>query len=190
MSGIIRLIGFIVLAAVVGLAAFVYSGEYNVGADDTHWSIVEKLVVLARDASIARHSTDVVPPADLNSAERIRHGAGNYAAMCGGCHLEPGATTSELRRGLYPQPPDLTRADKIAGPDLATRQFWIIKHGIKGSAMAAWSNAGVDDAAIWDIVALLQQLPTLSAADYKNLVEASEGHSHAGMDDHHHHDDD
>jgi mono/diheme cytochrome c family protein len=73
----------------------------------------------------------------------------------------------------------------------AVRRFWIIKNGIKDSGMPAWSKAGVDDAAIWDLVALVQQLPTLSQTDYSTLVESSEGHVHGGADpEHHHHDDD
>jgi hypothetical protein len=62
----------------------------------------------------------------------------------------------------------------------AARQFWIIKHGVKASGMPAWSRSGVDDATIWDMVALLRNLPQLSTADYAAVVAASAGHTHAG----------
>ena len=48
-------------------------------------------------------------------------------------------------------------------------EFWVIKHGIKMSGMAAWGKTH-SDALIWDMVALLQKLPSLSPAAYKILV--------------------
>jgi hypothetical protein len=40
----------------------------------------------------------------------------------------------------------------------------------------------VDDEAIWDMVALIGELPSMSARDYHELVESSAGHSHTGAD--------
>jgi hypothetical protein len=90
---------------------------------------------------------------------------------------------SEIRPGLYPQPPNLARASIEAD-----EAFWVIKHGIKMSAMPAWGRTH-DDAAIWDMVAFLQQLPHLSPAQYRDIVarappdEDSEGaaHDHESM---------
>jgi len=134
-----------------------------------------------RDRSIEVRSRDLKVP-DLQDRALIAMGAGHYAEMCADCHRAPGAAESEIRSGLYPQPPDLTRF----APDPA-EAFWVIKHGIKMSAMPAWGVTH-DDAAVWAIVAFLQQLPTLDADAYPALTEASgEGHEHA---DHMHGDDD
>src|SRR3546814_7101354 len=70
---------------------------------------------------------------DLDDQGRIVQGAGNYDAMCTGCHLKPGVRETELSKGLYPAPPDLTRAEIDAA-----EAFWVIKHGIKASGMPAW----------------------------------------------------
>jgi len=51
--------------------------------------------------------------------------------------------------------------------------------------MPAWSKGGMEDEAIWDLAAFLKVLPTLSAADYRRQVDASPGHSHAGMTESH-----
>ncbi|MCP5279726.1 MAG: cytochrome c [Thiobacillus sp.] len=175
-------IGAVATLGVLGLTggAVVYSGLADVSADTPHGPIVYRLLETARERAIARRSTDITPPMDLDAAERQRQGAGNYAAMCADCHLVPGEENSEIRRGLYPIPPDLTRANATEGSQGAARQFWIIKHGIKASGMPAWSKGGMEDAAIWDLVAFLKKLPGLSPEQYQSLVEASDGHSHAG----------
>lgn len=172
------------LAALAAAATIVlYAGAIDVAADVPHHPAVLRLIEFARERAIARAARDLAPPSDLAGIERIRRGAGNYDAMCAGCHLAPGADNSEIRRGLYPTPPDFTRASSAAEPGrAAARQFWIIKHGIKATGMAAWAQGGMDDEAIWDLVALLQKLPGLSAEEYRQFVETSPGHSHAGME--------
>lgn len=164
-------------------AVAVYYGMFNISADTPHSQLVHRIIETAREHAIDRSTRDLTAPANLSDAERVRRGAGNYAAMCVGCHLAPGKTDSEIRMGLYPQPPDLARPDEVAA-DEAARQFLVIKHGIKASGMPAWSKGGIEDEAIWDMVAFLQQMPALSPAQYIELVEASEGHSHGGLAGH------
>jgi len=84
--------------------------------------------------------------------------------MCTGCHLAPGMGDSEIRPGLYPQPPNLSQE-----PVDPSEAFWVIKHGIKMSAMPAWGRTH-DDATIWDMVAFVQQLPHLTPAQYRDIV--------------------
>lgn len=172
-------------------ATLLYAGMVDVAADSPHTPIVYRFIAWVRECSIDNRSAGIVPPADLVDAERIRRGAGNYDAMCVGCHLSPGAEDSEIRRGLYPQPPNLTQPANV-GVDAnraAARRFWIIKHGIKASGMPAWAKGGMEDQAIWDLTAFLAVLPTLSAEQYRHRVEISEGHSHGGLDHHHNHSD-
>ncbi|MHB1075300.1 c-type cytochrome [Thiobacillus sp.] len=169
---------------VIGVAlvgAAVYSGMFDVAADRPHSRFVYHIIETARERSIDRHARDLAVPGNLADTERVRRGAGNYAAMCAECHLAPGKTDSEIRMGLYPQPPDLTRHEEEAAAQMAARHFWIIKHGIKASGMPAWSMGGIEDGAIWDLVAFIQRMPMLSAEQYVALVESSEGHSHGGL---------
>jgi mono/diheme cytochrome c family protein len=180
-----------ILAALAGLAAvalaaaaFVWSGLYDVGADDAHTRPVHATLDALRLHSIARRARGIALPGDLGDAARIRAGAGNYAAMCAACHLAPGVAESELHRGLYPAPPVLWR--QPAGDPRA--QFWIAKHGIKASGMPAWGRS-MDDAALWSVVAFLQQLPRLDAARYHALVASSGGHTHGAGEAAHGHDD-
>lgn len=179
---------FAVVATVaLGGGVYIYSGAFDIAADSPHGALVHKVVKTTRDRAIDSRAASVPMPVDLADAERIRRGSGNYDEMCVDCHLKPGKTDSEIRKGLYPAPPDLTKVDaaqESSADATAKRRFWVIKHGIKASGMAAWAKGGMDDAAIWDIVALLQKMPSMSAAEYEALVKTSGGHTHAGADHH------
>ena len=148
----------------LGAIAFAYSGLYNIGADDHHTKPVFTVLQALRDRSIHVRSEDLKVP-NLNDPKLILKGAGQYAAMCTSCHLEPGVENSELRKGMYPQPPNLSKTH--VDPQDA---FWVIKHGIKMSAMPAWGMAGHDDLTIWSMVAFVEELPGMTSAQYKDIV--------------------
>ena len=152
------------LAAIaIGVAAFVGSGIYDIGADDHHTKIVLAIIEQLRERSIAVRARAIDPP-NLEDPTRISAGAEHYAALCVGCHLSPGVTKSEIRAGLYPHPPNLAQEDTRD----AQRAFWTVKHGIKMSAMPAWGKA-LDDAAVWDLVAFLRQMPSVTPETYQQL---------------------
>lgn len=162
------------LVLVAGTAGFIWGGVYNVAADDMHTKPVHFLLETARERSIVSRAGRLDVPSGLDDRTRIVQGAGNYAAMCAGCHLAPSMAETELSQGLYPTPPDLSK-HKV---DVA-KAFWVIKHGIKASGMPAWGK-NMGDEYIWNMAAFLQVLPTLDATAYKELVDSSEGHSHGG----------
>jgi mono/diheme cytochrome c family protein len=163
-----------VLLLGVGAFAFVRAGIYNVAADDPHYPATHALLEQVREASIQARARRLEVPKDLMSEARIIQGAGNYNAMCTQCHLAPGMSSTELSRGLYPAPPNLTQETVEAG-----EAFWVVKHGIKASGMPAWGGS-MDDEYIWNMAAFIQRLPKLDAASYQALVAKSEGHSHGG----------
>ena len=172
----------IISATVLGL---LQAGVIDVAADTPHSPVVFRLIEWAREQAIERRVTEIVPPTDLSDASRIRRGAGNYDAMCANCHLAPGVEDSEIRQGLYPTPPNFAMPAETDNPVRTdARRFWIVKHGIKASGMPAWSKGGMEDEAIWDLTAFLKVLPSLSPEQYHQQVEASEGHSHGGMEEH------
>jgi mono/diheme cytochrome c family protein len=152
------------LAAVaIGGVVFVGSGIYNIGADDHHTKIVLAIIAQLREHSITVRARAIDPP-NLEDPTRIGAGAQHYATLCVGCHLAPGVTKSEIRTGLYPHPPNLAQEDTRD----AQRAFWTVKHGIKMSAMPAWGKT-LDDAAIWDLVAFIRQMPAMTSETYQQL---------------------
>src|SRR5690349_2879167 len=170
--------------AVAVLSGFVWSGLYNIGADDQHTRPVYAVLETLRERSIQARASGLVVP-DLTDPALIRQGAGNYDSMCTGCHLAPGMQGTELSRGLYPAPPAFAAVAK-GNP---AHHFWVIKHGIKASGMPAWGKS-MDDQYIWGMVAFIQQLPRLDAESYRAMVASSGGHSHGGAEtaEHHHQD--
>ena len=157
-----------------GVAAFIRTGIYDIGADDPHYPATYAVLEQLREASIARRASKLTVPADLMGEARIRQGAGNYDAMCKQCHLAPGMDATELSKGLYPAPPDLSKTTVDAA-----EAFWTIKHGIKASGMPAWGGS-MDDAYIWNMAAFVRRLPDLDADAYAAIVAASGGHAHGG----------
>ncbi|MDF0491357.1 cytochrome c [Sphingomonas sp. H39-1-10] len=159
---------FVAIATIVVvllIAVFIYSGIYNIGADAPHSRPVYTMLEGLRDRSIAAHARGITVPADLESPAHVSAGAGLYGEMCQGCHLAPGAERTEISRGLYPQAPELAK-----GTDLTpAQQFWVIKHGVKLTAMPAWGKTH-PDALIWDMVAFLQKMPGMTPAAYKAAV--------------------
>lgn len=179
-----------IAAAIVALLAlggwaFVFFGAYNVAADAPHTRLVFWLMDTVNGRSVEMRARGIQVPQDLGDPKRIAAGAGLYAEMCEGCHLAPGMEKTEIGLGLYPQAPELAR-----GSDLTPAgEFWTIKHGIKMSGMAAWGKTH-NDTLVWDMVAFLRKLPTLSPQQYKELVNsAPEEHEEMMNMPHMHHED-
>ena len=150
----------------IGGAVFVGSGAYNIGADDHHTKPVLALIEQLRNRSVAVRARAIHVP-NLQDPSDIAAGAQRYTTLCIGCHLAPGVTKSDLRPGLYPHPPNLAQQNAVD----AQRAFWTIKHGIKMSAMPAWGKT-LDDASIWNIVAFVRQMPSMSEEKYQQLSGA------------------
>jgi mono/diheme cytochrome c family protein len=166
----LRTWALIAVAATALPVVYVHSGLFDVAADVPHSALVYAALKVVRDRSISVRSKDIqVPP--LNDPKLIADGAQHYDVMCAGCHLAPGSLHSEIREALYPQPPNLTEKIDLG----AAETFWVVKHGIKMSAMPAWGKTH-DDRSIWAIVAFVQKLPELGPAEYRALVDANGAH--------------
>ena len=161
------MIEHLAVAVIAGAGAItVYLGLYNIAADAPHSRLTYSVIETFREQSIAARSGSIAVPADLAAPARIASGAGLYTEMCSGCHLAPGMEKTEMSQGLYPQAPILFKGSDRS----ASEQFWIIKHGIKMTAMPAWGKTH-DDRLIWDMVAFIRQLPSLSPAQYQAMTQ-------------------
>jgi mono/diheme cytochrome c family protein len=158
------LVGALLVLALGGVA-FIGSGVYNIGADDHHTKIVLAIIGQLRDRSISVRSKSIEAHY-VEDPQLIALGAQRYAMLCVGCHLAPGFTKSDVRQGLYPHPPNLAQEELQE----ARRAFWIVKHGIKMSAMPAWGKT-LDDETIWNVVAFVRKMPDMTPETYQQLSQ-------------------
>jgi hypothetical protein len=161
---ILTLIG--ALAVIVGIGATVYffGGFYSVAGTQEDPAIVHWALVQVRTASIDRHAHDA-PPATINDPKTIQAGAREFAEHgCTNCHGGPGVAWAKFSEGLRPDPPDLK---DVVGERTPSQLFWVIKNGINMTGMPSFALAGAKDEDIWEIVAFLKKLPTVTEADYK-----------------------
>ncbi len=171
----------VVLAAIVvlGAAAYVYSGAFNIAATEHHSDLVYAVLDTFRMRSIKAHAAGIQPPPDLGSQTRVVNGTSHFAEHCAMCHSAPGVKAQDLAEGMYPKPPVLTDTAKRYTPG---ELFWILKNGIKMSGMPSWGDHGDDD--LWNTVAFLEKLPGMSEQDYGKLemasVQAGGHHMHGG----------
>lgn len=167
----------IAVAVVIPLAglAIIYSGVYNVAATNEHPPLIERLLDAAVHNSVAERAEAVkVPTLDR---EKVLAGAANYKTMCAGCHGAPGVDQGLPGVAMYPQPP---RLDEVAAHLTPAQVFWVVKHGIQATGMPAWGPSHSDDQ-LWSLVAFVQQLPKMSAAEYQRFQQLAAA---AGMGHH------
>jgi mono/diheme cytochrome c family protein len=161
------LVGVTALGALGGIG-FVYSGAYDIGADQPHWAMTSRFLEIVRIRSVKAHAANIALPSNLGDQARILAGAVHFASHCAICHSAPGVAASDLAEGMYPKPPELTHAP---GMWSARELFWIVKHGIKMTGMPSWADHGDDQ--LWNSVAFLQKLPSLTPDSYKQLLEST-----------------
>lgn len=181
--------------AIVAIAIVAAGGTYNISALEKHWSITEKAIAWMRDSSIDAHAKNLTVP-QLNEKEVLSSGLEHYHAMCVGCHLHPGQEQTEISMGLYPQAPVFHKRSPVTEPsqqsEIMKKYFWVIKNGIKMSAMPSWGLSH-DDKPIWAMAAMALKLHGMSTQEYEKHIralEADDTHDHDGHDhghDHHSH---
>jgi mono/diheme cytochrome c family protein len=170
---LLKTIGMVLAAVVLGILGVAYSGLYDVGASSPHSRLGNWLMSTTSNASIERRARDIEVP-DLGDAALIRAGINDFAAMCVACHGAPGQQPEAMGLGLNPPPPDLAES---AGRMTPAELFWVTKHGIRMTGMPSW-GASHDDDSLWPVVAFLTMLPDLGAEEYRALLDTAAGMGH------------
>ncbi len=157
-------IGALAIIVAVGAAVFFFGGYFNVAASEPDPGIVKWALTKVRAASIDHHAR-LAAPGNLDDPEIVRAGARAFSERgCTNCHGAPGVNWQKFSEGLNPDPPDLK---DIAHERQPAQLFWVVKNGIKMTAMPSFGAIGADDKEIWSIVAFIRKLPNVSEADFK-----------------------
>lgn len=80
-------------------------------------------------------------------------GAKLYHQMCSRCHGQSKASDNTYGESFYPPAPELA-VDEFSYTD--PELFWIVKHGIRNTAMPAWGKLLSDDE-LWQVVTFLRK---------------------------------
>ena len=160
------LVGAALLGA--GIATvFIYSGVYQIAANEPHLAPVRWLLTTAQQNAVREHAEGIRAPA-LRDPALIRHGFVLYQENCLVCHGAPGVARAQIGRGLNPNPPPLyVAASEWSNAEL----YWIIKHGLKMAGMPAF-DAGQSDWDLWALTAFTRRLPELSVGEYRTMAAA------------------
>lgn len=162
----------LLVAALAGVAALAWisAGFAPVAASAGHWPVTNVLLHYAMRRAVGTRSIAVEPPPPeerhLGEQAMVLKGAGHYATGCMPCHGAPGRPRSLIAREMTPPPPFLP--PKIHEWNDA-ELFWIVKHGVKFTAMPAWP-AQVRDDEVWAMAAFLRRLPGMDAQAFEQLA--------------------
>jgi mono/diheme cytochrome c family protein len=174
---VIGIVVAVLLLAAVGIVGFAYSGLFDVAATATDSPMLHWVLETTRENSVRKGAEQVLLPGTL-ADDRVQRGAKAFDEMCTGCHGAPGRKPFLGAGYMNPSPPDLA---KIAPERSPQELFWVIKHGLRMTGMPAWGPTHNDEQ-LWDLVAMVKQLPKLTPDVYKTLAEGPGGDGH-----HHYH---
>src|SRR5690606_19440027 len=158
-----RVLAVIGAGAALGLLV-AWSGVVNIGASTGHAAITDWFLHWAMRNTVRTYAALTVD--ELTLADDVVSAAGHYAATCAVCHGAPGEPPSPVMAEMTPPAPDLV----VTVPTWSDEQlFWIIKHGVKFTAMPAWPALDRDDE-IARMTAFVRRLPSLEPAEYRALA--------------------
>lgn len=163
-------LALVAIAGVVAALLFIAAGLAPIAASKGHWPITRTLLHYAMIRGVQTRALAVKePPAAERPLDRqamVLKGAGHYASHCLACHGAPGIPRSEVVRHMSPAPPYLPpEIDRWSDAEL----FWIVRHGVKFTAMPAWPSDRRDDE-VWAMAAFLRQLPRLEPRQFRQLA--------------------
>lgn len=161
------LVGVVVMAGVFAVGGFLYAwiGLAQIAASEGHWRITEWFLRFTMRNSVELSAFGIEPP-PLDDPALVLKGAGHYATGCEPCHGAPGDVRSPIVLQMTPDPPPLPPKIQKRKPE---QLFWIVKHGIKYTAMPGWVALEREDE-VWAMVAFLQRMPQLSPEEYRQLA--------------------
>ena len=157
-----------------GFAALVLVSSAKLGvlpvqADVAPSRLEASLLGSALRASVARHAPsggNPMPP----SEENLIAGAKLYRQMCSRCHGLSRESDDTYGQSFYPPAPRLPLSRTLYTDN---EMFWIVKHGIRNTAMLAWGNL-LSDEEIWRIVTLVRKFDSVPDSVTLELL----GHHH------------
>ena len=117
-----------------------------------------------------------------SSPDVMKESLAHFADHCALCHANDGSGQTPIGKNVYPKAPDLRLADTQSMLD--GEIFWIIHHGIRYTAMAAWGEGDpAEDKGSWKLVHFIRHLPQLTPEELDQMKALNPKRTDS---DHHH----
>ena len=150
-------LGFVAAFCVLPLGSLAYFelGFSPMRSDVRPSALETGLMNSAVRAAVRRNASGLSAPRPANE-EMLVAGGKLYLDDCAGCHGTPGKPVRDIV-AIYPPVPQL--------PHVGTQYseleiYWIVKHGIRMTAMSAYGPFYSDDQ-LWALAGFLHQIKTL-----------------------------
>lgn len=154
------------LAAALVAGVVVWSGLYNVAATQQHWQLTHTILETAMRQSVRLRARGIAEPPLADERMALR-GAACFRDKCVQCHGAPGVAQDDIGKSMQPLPGPLVDARRHWR---ARELYWVTRHGIRMSGMPAWEYR-LSEAELWEVVAFMQRLPDLNAAQYAQWLQ-------------------
>lgn len=148
-------LGIIITLIVLSAAAYIYLelGFVSTRADVKPGAL-DSWLGTATDASTKRKAPKMANPVP-DTQQTLLAAAKIYISRCAICHGSPSDKDSRLGASVYPRAPQFFGDEPPAM--MENENFYIIKHGVRMTAMPAWGNV-LGDEQIWQTVDLLKHI--------------------------------
>ena len=169
-----KLIVFIIFIIVVGVGIVGAFGWVGYQLFTTGFSA--KTEPHGLEVLIARQIRHLAIPIEERNAQNpisltpdvMKESLGHFADHCAICHANDGSGQTSIGKNVYPKAPDLRLADTQSMSD--GEIFWIIHHGIRFTAMAAWGEGDpTQDKDSWKLVHFIRHLPHLTPEELDQM---------------------
>jgi len=155
----------VLMVGLAAVAAFVWSGVYNIAASSPHTQWVYSMLEYTMRQSVRLRASRIESP-PLSTPALLERGALCYQDHCQICHGGPGVAQEDIALGMQPLPGPLIDAPSRWK---ARELYWITRNGITMSGMPAW-RFRLADADLWALAGFIGQLPQLSPNEYRAVM--------------------
>ncbi len=114
-------------------------------------------------AAVKRNAANLSAPG-VATEDSIIAGGKLYVMGCMGCHGDPGKPYTEDHANFPPVPQLPHVGTRYSEPEI----YWIIKHGIRMTAMSAYGPFYKEDE-LWSLAAFIRRINTLTPAELQAI---------------------
>ncbi len=166
MRRVLQTLAVLAVLGILGGAAVVFGGLYNVSARAGHFPGVPFILHTTFNNSVKLRAPSESTVPDLSADGMVALGAKHFDGGCKVCHAAPGQERWAIPTVMVPHPPHITEAVQDWHPN---ELHWIVDEGVKMSGMPYWPATRTDD--IWPVVAFLNAVQAgMDAKTYADLT--------------------